>query len=75
MKETIQGWAGELRALHRRIAPRFRRAEPRQWARRYLQALLGPVERKNGWQIAEQVGETTVVATFAIRGLILALKG
>ena len=25
----------------------------------YLKGLLSPVERKNGWQLAEQVGNTT----------------
>ncbi len=59
MVEHVQGWAQELHRLHARIAPRFRRAEPRRRAQAYLQALLSPVERKNGWQIAEQVGERT----------------
>lgn len=59
MQETIVGWEAALRALHARIAPRFQRAESRRRARGYLQALLSPVERKNGWQIAEQVGEDT----------------
>jgi len=59
MKEAIVGWEVELRALHTRIAPCFHRAEPRQRARRYVQALLSPVERKHGWQIAERVGEDT----------------
>jgi SRSO17 transposase len=40
-----------------RIAPRFRRAEARTRARRYLAGLLAPVERKNGWQLAEHLGE------------------
>src|SRR3712207_8496985 len=43
--------------VHTRIAPRFRRAEARQRARRYLAGLLGAVERKNGWQLAEHLGE------------------
>jgi SRSO17 transposase len=59
MQATIEGWEAALRVLHARIAPRFQRAEPRRRARRYVQALLSPVERKNGWQIAERVGETT----------------
>src|SRR5919206_252270 len=54
---TIQRWAAGLDQLHARIAPRFRRPEVRQRARRYLQGLLGSVERKNGWQLAEQLGE------------------
>jgi SRSO17 transposase len=45
-------------AVHGRIAPRFRRAEARARARRYLDGLLAPVERKNGWQLAEHLGET-----------------
>jgi hypothetical protein len=48
-----------LDEVHRRIAPRFARAEPRQRALSYLRGLLHPVERKNGWQLAEQAGERT----------------
>src|ERR671933_2642607 len=55
--ETIQQWAAGLDRLHARVAHRFRRPEVRQRARRYLQGLLGSVERKNGWQLAEQLGE------------------
>ncbi len=50
-------WTATLDALHTRIAPRFRRAEARTRVRRYLEALLAPVERKNGWQLAEHLGE------------------
>ena len=55
----IRGWAVGLSALHQRIAQHFARAEPRQQAYDYLRALLSPLERKNGWQIAEQVGDST----------------
>ncbi|MDP9381305.1 MAG: IS701 family transposase [Chloroflexota bacterium] len=58
MIEDVQAWDRELDILHQRIAPRFRRSEPRQRTRSYLQALLSPCERKNGWQVAEVVGET-----------------
>ena len=51
--EAVTAWSMELAQLHRRIAPRFARAEPRQRALAYLQGLLSPVERKNGWQLAE----------------------
>jgi SRSO17 transposase len=54
-----QRWAAGLEALHARIAARFRRAEPRQRALAYLRGLLSPVERKNGWQLAEQAGDAT----------------
>ena len=55
----VAGWAAGLEALHGRIAPRFRRPEPRRRALAYLRGLLSPVERKNGWQLAEQAGERT----------------
>jgi SRSO17 transposase len=57
-RTRIAGWAAGLDALHARIAARFRRAEVRARARHYLEALLSRVERKNGWQVAEQLGET-----------------
>jgi SRSO17 transposase len=42
-----------------RIAPRFCRVEPRRRALAYLRGLLAPVERKNGWQLAEAAGDRT----------------
>src|SRR5512139_1573332 len=59
MHNTVRHWDTSLRALHGRIAPCFRRAEPRQRALGYLRGLLSAVERKNGWQMAEQLGERT----------------
>ena len=55
----IADWQDELTALRQRIAPRFQRREVRARAGRYLTGLLGPVERRNGWQLAEQLGERT----------------
>jgi SRSO17 transposase len=49
----ISEWAVGLERLHERIAGRFRRAEPRRRALAYLRGLLSPVDRKNGWQVAE----------------------
>jgi len=51
--------AASLDALYARIAPRFGRPEVRARARRYLDGLLAPIERKNGWQLAEALGERT----------------
>ena len=48
-----------LRALHERIAGRFRRPEAHQRTLAYLQGLLGPMERKNGWQLAAYAGDAT----------------
>jgi SRSO17 transposase len=56
-RATIAGWRAGLDGLHARIAGRFKRAEVRERARRYLAGLLDRVDRKNGWQLAEQVGE------------------
>jgi SRSO17 transposase len=57
-EERAMRTGGEVLAeLHARIAPRFRRAEVRSRVRRFLQGLLAPVERKNGWQLAEELGE------------------
>jgi SRSO17 transposase len=50
-------WQAQLDALHGRIAGRFKRLEVRERVRRFLGALLDEVERKNSWQVAEQMGE------------------
>src|SRR5690348_4033800 len=55
----VASWAYELTHLHRRLVPRFARPEPRRRALLYLQGLLSAVERKNGWQLAEQAREAT----------------
>jgi SRSO17 transposase len=52
-------WARGLDELVERIAPRFCRIEPRRRVRSYLQGLLAPIERKNGWQLAENAGDRT----------------
>src|SRR5512143_3388231 len=59
MRTTLRHWDTALSALPQRIAPRFRRAEPRQRALGYVRGLLSPVARKNGWQLAEHLGERT----------------
>jgi SRSO17 transposase len=55
----VQGWTQELETLCERIAPRFGRVEVRRRAGAFLRGLLAGVERKNGWQLAEQAGEAT----------------
>ena len=44
-------------AFHARFAPCFYRAEVRERSARYLRALVSPVGRKNGWQLAEAIGD------------------
>ena len=54
----INRGAAALAELSGRIAPRFRRAEVRSRVGRYLRGLLASVERKNGWQMAEELGDS-----------------
>lgn len=42
--------------VQRRISPFFARTEARAQALAYIAGLLSPVERKNGWQLAEIIG-------------------
>jgi SRSO17 transposase len=55
---AIERYADAWKELHARIGRRFARAEARDRARRYLAGLLERVPRKNGWQLAEAIGET-----------------
>jgi SRSO17 transposase len=56
---VTQEWGADLDEITERLGPRFARSEPRQRMRRYVEGLLRPVERKNGWQLAESAGEAT----------------
>src|SRR3954454_7930995 len=53
----VGGWRAELDALLARVGRLVVRAELREQAGRYLEGLLGPVERENGWQLAEHLGD------------------
>ena len=53
----IRQSAQALAELVVRIGSHFRRAEVRNRVGRYLQGLLASVERKNGWQMAEELEE------------------
>src|SRR5947209_12520269 len=53
----VRDWAAGLEGVHRRIAGAFARAEPRARVLAYLRGLLGQLERKNGWTLAEAAGE------------------
>jgi hypothetical protein len=55
--KSVEQWSAHLDALHTRIAHRFNRPEVRERLRRYPVGLLGDVRRKNGWQMAEYIGE------------------
>ena len=59
MLAVVEGWATEFERLCERIGPRFVRPEVRRRAAGFLRGLLGGVERKNGWQLAEHASEMT----------------
>jgi SRSO17 transposase len=52
----LDGWDLEFEAVCARADELFRRPEPRVHVRQYLRGLLAPLERKNGWTIAEHAG-------------------
>jgi hypothetical protein len=56
-EDVLQQAREELGQVQARIGPHFRRSEARNRAGRFVRALLAPVERKNGWQLAEELGE------------------
>lgn len=58
-RKTVRSWTEGFDAVDGRIAVRFARSEVRGRAQSYLRGLLSGVERKNGWQLAEAVGDAT----------------
>ena len=56
---TDATWDRELNDLFLRIGHRFGRADLRRRMCDYVRALLGPVARKNGWQLAGHAGHHT----------------
>ena len=54
--EAICQWSNSLKQLQQRLGKYYKRSETRVAAFDYIQALLSRVERKNGWQMSEQVG-------------------
>jgi SRSO17 transposase len=57
--ETVREWPIWLTEVERRLMPYFPRREARRRAWAYIRGLLSPVERKNGWQLAEVNGDAT----------------
>src|SRR5262245_9217806 len=58
-RQAVRRWAEEVEAVGERIGRHFVRSEPRRRALGYLRGLLSDTERKNGWQLAEYLGEAT----------------
>ena len=55
----VLAWQQSLQLLHAGLASHFARPEPFARALRFVQGILSTLERKNGWQLAEQAGEAT----------------
>jgi SRSO17 transposase len=55
--EELNSWADDFEAFHTRFAHLFARSEPREQAAEYMRGLLTDVKRKNGWQLAEALGD------------------
>ena len=58
---AVRSWGRVLDQVVDRIGVRFRRRDLRAHAGRYLRGLISRVERKNGWQLAEELGDATPV--------------
>src|SRR3954465_3333905 len=58
----VEGWAGALEKLVGGLASRFFREAGVRRALSYLRGLLAPLERKNGWQLAEAGGDVSPAA-------------
>ena len=57
-RADLESWSSDLEELFTRVGPVFYRTESRRHAEQYLRGLLAPIQRKNGWTIAEYVGES-----------------
>jgi hypothetical protein len=55
----VEGWAAELDRLCERISPGSPGRRSAGASPGFVPGLLGDVEGKNGWQLAEQAGERT----------------
>ena len=53
----LREWSAEFEYVTDRVSSLFVHSKSRAHARQYLEGLLAPMERKNGWTIAEHVGE------------------
>lgn len=54
----LPSWEQQLDTLLQRLDPLLPRKQVREQAKAYVQGLLSPVERKNGWQLAEHLGHS-----------------
>src|SRR5262245_28954435 len=58
-REQVTAWADDVVVVGERIGRHFARSEPRRRAIGYVRGLLSGTERKNGWHLAEHLGDST----------------
>lgn len=58
--KQLETWTNDFNALMTRLAPPFKRAELRERVKDHLQGLFSSAECKNSWQLAEQLGQSTL---------------
>jgi SRSO17 transposase len=56
-RSDLKEWSAEFAEVVALIEPLFVHPNSYKHAEQYLRGLLAPIERKNGWTIAEFVGE------------------
>jgi len=52
----------EMEKLMKQVRPVFATSSGREEAKNYILGLMSPIERKNGWQMAECLGQKTPYA-------------
>lgn len=55
--QELEKWRESFEKFHERFGWIFCRSEAREQSGKYLQGLVAGVQRKNGWQMAEEVGD------------------
>ncbi|GAA1579077.1 IS701 family transposase [Dactylosporangium maewongense] len=55
--EQVEGWDEDFREYFLGFSHWFSRADIRWRALKYLRGLMAPIERRNGWTLAEQAGD------------------
>lgn len=61
--EDLNEWNTDFLQFCARFADVFSRKEPREQATKYLRGLMAIIPRKNSWQVAEAIGDSTPDAT------------
>jgi SRSO17 transposase len=61
--KELDEWGVDFLRFCARFADVFHRKEPRAQAAKYLRGLMASVPRKNGWQVAEAIGDRIPDAT------------